>query len=133
MLGASHTEAGAMRAWLKYLAWYAVQSSSPDTSIESWFEGQIVLTSWKAKDENPELIRFGILWPLFDLNMKYHKGEIKPPKALTSSLSLGGTWVSGGFTGQDFLVFARGLNQPRASGGTGRNPGHHSFQRHLSK
>lgn len=39
-----------VRAWLKYLAWYAVQSSSPDTSIESWFEGPIVLTSWKAKD-----------------------------------------------------------------------------------
>ncbi|CAI8608471.1 unnamed protein product [Vicia faba] len=44
-------------------------------------------------------------------------GEIKPPKALTSSFSLGGTWVSGGFTGQDFLVFARGLNQPRARRG----------------
>ncbi|CAI8600038.1 unnamed protein product [Vicia faba] len=44
-------------------------------------------------------------------------GEIKPPKALTSSFSLGGTRVSGGFTGQDFLVFARGLNQPRARRG----------------
>ncbi|CAI8601390.1 unnamed protein product [Vicia faba] len=47
-------------------------------------------------------------------------GEIKPPKALTSSFSLGGTRVSGGFTGQDFLVFTRGLNQPRARRGVVR-------------
>lgn len=55
-----------------------------------------------------------MLWRLFNLNMTYHKGEIKPQKALTSSLILGGTRFSRGFTSQDFMVFARDINQPWA-------------------
>lgn len=40
-----------------------------------------------------------------------------PPKALTDHLTLGATWISGGRSGRDFLVFACGLNQPCARRG----------------
>lgn len=102
-----------VHTWLEYLAWYAQQSVHPLLNL-----GLMVQTSWKIKDEDPQLKRFGLLWKIFDLIIQYKMNKINPPRAITDkSCMVLGTWISGGLTGKDFLVCARGLNQPRAQKG----------------
>jgi len=55
-----------VHTWLEYLAWYAQQSVHPLLNL-----GLMVQTSWKIKDEDPQLKRFGLLWKIFDLIIQY--------------------------------------------------------------
>jgi hypothetical protein len=73
-----------MSQWLRYLKWYAEQwaASFEGASIESWFMGPVVTTCWYSKGEDPENLRFGLIWKIFDLiNFR----QVSVPLALTAS------------------------------------------------
>lgn len=104
-------------SWLRYYSWYASQSVNLGASLQSWFEGPQITNSWQVKDENPELVKFGIFFQLFDLVGRFMRSEIKPPEALSEMTSFGSCYVVGGKGDSKFLVFAQGLNQPCARRG----------------
>lgn len=70
-----------MQSWLRHVAcaWYAKQDSKPDATIQSIFEGPVVVHTWKVTRTDPELVRFGLLWKVFDLILKMSSGG---PRAL---------------------------------------------------
>lgn len=65
-----------MSSWLRYYSWYASQSVNLGAS---WFEGPQITNSWQVKDENPELVKFGIFFQLFDLvdRIKASRSSVK--------------------------------------------------------
>lgn len=95
-------------SWLRYYSWYASQSVNLGAS---WFEGPQITNSWQVKDENPELVKFGIFFQLFDLVGRFMRSEIKPPEALSEMTSFGSCYVVGGKGDSKFLVF-KGLTNP---------------------
>lgn len=96
-----------MEQWLKYLKWYLTTASDPAVSIEEFFNAPIVTSRWKATREDPLVIRFGLLWKLYDLVAE--KGLDYQVPILGTQTSFGQPiTILGGISGKDFLVFAQG-------------------------
>jgi hypothetical protein len=79
-------------------------------------EGAPVLsTHWNAQRRDENIVRFGLMWKSFDLvgflGLDYCPGILP-----SSDTPLLGGYLLGGFQGTDFLVSARGLEQPWAGG-----------------
>lgn len=112
-------ESSLIRGWvsrrLKYVRWYYTVAAEPGLSLQDFFDAPIVARHWKVSSEDPHLIRFGLMWRLFDevarwrLSPKYY--------VLEECKMVHHTILYGGISGQDFLVYASRLNQPRAGRG----------------
>ncbi|TYH76668.1 hypothetical protein ES332_D04G101600v1 [Gossypium tomentosum] len=61
--------------WLQYVKWYYTQALLPSVLLKDFFDAPVFTRHWKVKSEDPELIRFGLLWRLYDEVAK--KGEDK--------------------------------------------------------
>jgi len=57
---------GWVRQWLKYVQWYHTIALDPEVSVEAFFKAPVVTSSWKATREDPQLVRFGLMWKLYD-------------------------------------------------------------------
>jgi hypothetical protein len=62
----------ALRAWVKqrltyfYLRWYHLSAWSPDMSLQDFFEAPVVNRKWNTESTDPTLVRFGLLWKVYD-------------------------------------------------------------------
>lgn len=56
-----------MKSWLKYCKWYFMQALSPEVTIEEFFNAPIVHQKWWCESTDPQLVRFGILWKVYDM------------------------------------------------------------------
>lgn len=54
---------GWMKQWLAYLRWYHLKAWSP---LQDFFEAPVVNRSWKIERTDPSLVRFGLLWRVYD-------------------------------------------------------------------
>lgn len=84
---------------------------------ESLFKTSSTLPSrhWKVSREDPHLVRFGLLWRLYDEVIRKglsYQGFLLEDHNLTHHVTL-----CGGISGTEFLVYASRLNQPRAGRG----------------
>lgn len=50
-----------MSQWLKYIRWYYTVAVAPDLSFEDFIKAPVVTTHWKVRNEDPHLVRFGLL------------------------------------------------------------------------
>lgn len=55
-----------VKQWLKYVHWYHTVAVDPGVSLEAFFKAPFVSRSWKATREDPHIVRFGLMWPLYD-------------------------------------------------------------------
>lgn len=55
-----------VKQWLAYVRWYWLTAWSPDVTIQDFFEAPVVNRSWKVKKTDPQLVRFGLLWQVYD-------------------------------------------------------------------
>lgn len=65
--------------WLNYVKWYCTTALSSDVTIDSFFKAPFVTRHWKISTSDPQLVRFGLLWRLYDMVAKWrqsHKYEI---------------------------------------------------------
>jgi hypothetical protein len=106
-----------VRDWLQYCCWYYGTAMSPEVSIEQFFDVPIVNTKWKVDRTDPHLVRFGLLWRIFDLVALKGLDFQLPILGSRSGTYIGYPYLLGGLTGADFLVSALGVNQPRAGRG----------------
>ena len=101
-----------MKDWLRYVHWYWSVANSPDLSLSDFFSASVYEKEWKIRRESSELIRFGLLWKIYDLVAE--KGLAWSPPCLQEHLPGFRGWLLGGISGMDFLVEPDGLTQPRA-------------------
>ena len=108
---------GWVKQWTTYCHWYWTVAMDPQTKLDSLFEGPVCTTNWKADRKDDSLIRFGLLWKMYDLVSQMGL-DFRPPILDSGSpqeRSCG--WLLGGVAGSDFLVQPLGLVQPRAGRG----------------
>lgn len=101
-----------MKDWLRYVHWYWSVANSPDVFLSDFFSASVYEKEWKIRRESSELIRFGLLWKIYDLVAE--KGVAWSPPCLQEHLPGFRGWLLGGVSGMDFLVEPDGLTQPRA-------------------
>lgn len=56
-----------MGQWCKYIHWYSKVALSPDVTLEDFFDAPIVKDRWRILALDQEMVRFGHLWPLYDM------------------------------------------------------------------
>lgn len=78
-----------MKDWLRYVHWYWSAANSPPLSLTYFFSASVYEKCWRRRRESSELIRFGLLWKIYDLVAE--KGVSLEP-AMSSRRPL---WISG--------------------------------------
>ncbi|KAK2995371.1 hypothetical protein RJ640_029003 [Escallonia rubra] len=91
------------------------RSFGSEVGIGEFFKAPFVNTKWYLTRTEPSLVRWGLLWKIFD--MVALKGVHYRVPILGSESSPLSDYLLGGVSGTSFLVFALGLNQPRADRG----------------
>lgn len=56
-----------VRDWLRYCRWYYGTAMQPDVSIEDLFRAPVVHYHLKITRIDPQLVRFGLLWKVYNL------------------------------------------------------------------
>lgn len=105
-----------VREWLKYCHWYYGTAMQPDVKLDSFLDAPVVNRNWKLDQKDENLIRFGLLWKLYDV-VGQRGVFYRPPILEDTSEQFTVPWLLGGVSGTDFLVLARGVIQPRAGKG----------------
>lgn len=103
-----------MKDWLRYCRWYFTTVMSPDPGIEEFFRAPIINPNWKVTRSDPTLIRFGLLWKIYDM-VALLGVDFKVPILESKPLPVMGGYLFGGASGSDYLVVACGCDQPRAN------------------
>lgn len=96
-----------MKDWLGYVHWYWSVANSPDVSLSDFFSASVYEKEWRIRRESSELIRFGLLWKIYDLVAE--KGVAWSPPCLQEHLPGFRGWLLGGVSCMDFLVEPDGL------------------------
>lgn len=92
---------GWMRQWLKYVHWYYSVAMCDETPIDVLFDGPVVTTHWKANRSEPTLIRFGLMWKIYDFVGQYRQAPL--PLVLCAPTPEK-KYLLGGYSGLDFLI-----------------------------
>ncbi|CAA0822083.1 Mitovirus RNA-dependent RNA polymerase, partial [Striga hermonthica] len=106
-----------VKRWLDEVHWYASVALDPCVSLQVILEGPpVVEKKWNFSAQDPNLVRFGLLWKLYDL-----VGSLGPswrPGILSEGSSIAKMgYLLGPCGANSFLVSALGLEQPRAGRG----------------
>lgn len=87
---------------------------SPAVTIQDFFDSPV--RNWRVTRENPSLVRFGLIWKIFDL-VGLRTPEFQVPILAPREADLGPCYLWGGVSGTEFLVAPLGLDQPKAGKG----------------
>lgn len=52
--------------WLEWVKWSAVVAEDLNTPLRDLFDCPVVETSWKRRNVDSDILRFGLLWRIFD-------------------------------------------------------------------
>jgi len=103
--------------WTRYCHWYYTVALDPWVKLGSLFDGPVCTTTWQATEKDETLLRFGMLWKMYDLVRRLGFGYRPPILSSDPSGEQSPGWLLGGRAGSNFLVQSRGLVQPRAGRG----------------
>lgn len=106
-----------VKQWTRYCRWYYITAMDPEAKLDILFEGPECTTSWCADRKDESLIRFGILWEVYDLVLQMGLDFMVPILESGPPPEQLGGWTLGGISGSQFLVRSRGIIQPRAGSG----------------
>jgi hypothetical protein len=56
-----------VKSWLSYCQWYYGIALQPDVPLQEFFNAPIVNTKWNIPSEDPNLVRYGLIWKIVDL------------------------------------------------------------------
>lgn len=84
-------------------------ANSPEVFLSDFFSASVYEKEWRIRRESSELIRFGLLWKIYDLVAE--KGVAWSPPCLQEHLPGFRGWLLGGVSGMDFLVEPDGLTR----------------------
>lgn len=81
----------------------------PMVKLNSLFKGLVCTTNWKADRKDESLVRFGILWKMYDLVTQMGLNYRPPILSSGSPHEQSCGWLLGGVASRDFLVQSSGL------------------------
>nr|UJQ92583.1 MAG: putative RNA-dependent RNA polymerase [Mitoviridae sp.] len=108
---------GWVKQWTTYVRWYYVIAMDPATKLDELFDGPVCATDWKAGRKEETLVRFGLLWKLYDMVTQLGLDYRLPILSSGRPPEQSGCWLFGGIAGDSFLVSSFGLVQPKAGKG----------------
>nr|GFB35083.1 hypothetical protein [Tanacetum cinerariifolium] len=94
----------------------ATDAAKSADGIKDFFSAPVVNRKWKIDRTDPQLVRFGLMWKIYDMVAVKGINFRVPILDVGTGLPLGGS-VLGGISGTDLLVSALGLTQPKAGRG----------------
>lgn len=94
------------------MKWCYGTALSPDVTIDFFFN---VPNDFLVRSTDPNLVRFGLMWKLFDMIALHNRAPSKVGILTPGRYSGEGFWLLGG--GTEFLVWSVDLTQPRAGNG----------------
>lgn len=103
--------------WLKYVKWCYGTALSPDVTIDDFFNAPVVSNDFLVRSTDPNLVRFGLMWKLFDMIALHNRAPSKVGILTPGRYSGEGFWLLGGVDGTEFLVWSVDLTQSRAGNG----------------
>lgn len=104
-----------MKQWLNSVQWYYTNALNLALPFERFLSAPVVQHHWKVRTEDHLLTRFGLMWRLFDEVGKLNRNMVG---ILPCSRIGHRTILFGGISGTSFLVYASGLDQPKARSGS---------------
>ena len=105
-----------VKQWLKYIKWYYSLALSPCVTIQDFFEAPVINHNWKLTKANPDFIRFGLIWKVYDM-VALLGPDFKVPILEPLKSDINYPYLMGGTSGTQFLVCSEGLIQPSAARG----------------
>lgn len=92
-------------SWLKWTKWWVSVCADPNPSIRELFNAPIMQTYFKAKNQDTDRIKFGLIWRCYDMGAgQWSKGRCPNWVLDTNTKITHDRWVHGGITGNDFLM-----------------------------
>lgn len=102
-----------MKQWLNGVQWYYTNALNLALPFERFLSAPVVQHHWKVRTEDPLLTRFGLMWRLFDEVGKWNRNMV----GILPCSRIGHRTILFG-SGTSFLVYASGLDQPKARSGS---------------
>lgn len=59
-----------MKLWLSWVLWYSSVALNPDTRLQDLLDSPVVELSWKRRNANNDIKRFGLTWKVYDWAVK---------------------------------------------------------------
>lgn len=59
-----------MKLWLSWVLWYSSVALNPDTRLQDLLDYPVVELSWKRRNANNDIKRFGLTWKVYDWAVK---------------------------------------------------------------
>lgn len=59
-----------MKLWLSWVLWYSSVALNPDTRLQDLLDYPVVELSWKRRNVNNDIKRFGLTWKVYDWAVK---------------------------------------------------------------
>lgn len=104
---------GWMQQWLKLVSWYYTSMMDHDIPLGHLFDAPVCSTSWRRIEVDEDLLRFGLLWRIYDM-VGILGLDWRFPILSVLDQHPSRCFVLGGESGSDFLVDPCGLVQPHA-------------------
>lgn len=95
---------GWVRQWLKLVSWYHTKALSPDVSIDELLDGPVFTRTWKRSEVDENLIRFGLVWKLYDMGAGWNLSTTPQYVLSPDTVILYDRWILGGISGRDFMM-----------------------------
>lgn len=67
-----------VRQWLNYVKWYYMVAVSPGVTIQDLLDAPFVNRKWQVESTDSQLVRFGLVWKVFDLVALRLRWPVKP-------------------------------------------------------
>ncbi|CAL0308088.1 unnamed protein product [Lupinus luteus] len=67
-----------VRQWLNYVKWYYMVAVSPGVTIQDLLDTPFVNRKWQVESTDSQLVRFGLVWKVFDLVALRLRWPVKP-------------------------------------------------------
>lgn len=93
-----------VKQWLKLVSWYHTTALDQFVSIDELMKAPVCTRSWKRSQVDENLIRFGLIWKLYDMGAGWDitttpQYLLSPATVITHS-----RWILGGLKGTDFIM-----------------------------
>lgn len=100
-----------MKQWLNSVQWYYTNALNLALPFERFLSAPVIQHHWKVRTEDSLLTRFWLMWRLFNEVGKWNRNMVGILPCSRNNLF-------GGISGTSFLVYASGLDQPKARSGS---------------
>lgn len=103
-----------VKQWLHYVKWYYTVAVAPGVTIQDLLDAPFVNRKWQMELTYHKLVRFGLVWKVFDMVALRGLDPRVPILGPSASYPVA---LYGGVSGQSFMLISTEVIHPRARKG----------------